>query len=111
MPRGELDALWALMKRADGNVRLPRIIRYIDERFARAPRWIPPLSRLTDVPVLVMWGRRDPVAVFAIAERLAREIPRASMVALDSLGHCPQLEDPGRVAEVLGNFLADVSPV
>lgn len=103
--REELDALWALLRLEDGTLRLPQIIRYIDERHARASRWIPPLSRLTDVPTMVMWGRKDPVAVFAIAERLARETPTSQFVPLDGLGHYPQLEDPVRVTEVIKRFL------
>lgn len=108
--RDELDALWALMREEDGALRLPQLIQYIAERTLRAPRWLPPLRHLDDVPTMVMWGRRDPVAVFAIAERLAREIPSSRFVPLDGLGHYPQLEDPARVAATLARFLDDVSP-
>jgi pimeloyl-ACP methyl ester carboxylesterase len=58
-----------------------------------------------------MWGRKDPVAVFAIAERLAHEIPGARLVPLDALGHYPQVEDPAEVVRVLGGFLDAVSAI
>ena len=55
-------------------------------------RWIGALERL-DRPVHVLWGRRDPIAVVAIAETLAREIRGAKLTWLDTLGHYPMIED------------------
>ena len=71
-------------------------IRYIEERSRFRERWIGALERL-DIPVLVAWGEKDPVAVLAIAERLAGEIPGAGLVTWDDLGHYPQVEDAGAV--------------
>jgi pimeloyl-ACP methyl ester carboxylesterase len=53
----------------------------------------------------VLWGRRDPVAVPAIAEALAGETPGARLVWMEDLGHYPQLEDPARVVEESIRFL------
>jgi len=92
-----LDAMWALVARADGALRMPQIIRYLEERARFARRWIGALERL-DVPTLIAWGTRDPVAVPAIAEQLAREIPNAQSIRWEDLGHYPQIEDPARVA-------------
>ncbi len=104
LPDGELDRLWELLIYDEGHLRLPQSIRYIEERIQLADRWLPPLTRL-DVPALVLWGRRDPVARFVIAERLAREIPGAKLVALEDTGHYPQLENPSRVAHEYLSFL------
>jgi pimeloyl-ACP methyl ester carboxylesterase len=95
----------ALIRRADGHLRLPSVIRYYDERIRFRRRWIGALERL-DRPALILWGRRDPVAVPAIAEALARETPGALLVWMEDLGHYPQLEDPGRVVAELDRFLA-----
>lgn len=103
----ELDNLWALLRYRDGHLRLPRTVRYIEERYARMDRWIPPLGRL-DVPSLVLWGQRDPVAVYAIAERLARELPGSRLRSFAQLGHYPQLEDPVAVRDALLDFLLSV---
>lgn len=65
------------------------------------------LTRL-DVPALVAWGMKDPVARSAIADALAGEIPGAKRVSWEDLGHYPQVEDPARVAEVVGDFLRGV---
>jgi pimeloyl-ACP methyl ester carboxylesterase len=103
----DLDAMWELVSRDDGALRLPAIIGYIAERKRFWHRWIGALTRL-DLPTLVAWGLRDPVAVPAIAEQLAREIPGARLVTWGDLGHYPQVEDPARVAAVVGEFLREV---
>jgi pimeloyl-ACP methyl ester carboxylesterase len=99
----ELDVMWELVAREDGVRRLPALIQYVAERSRFARRWTGALERL-DLPALVAWGRRDPVAVFAIAERLARTIPRARLESYADLGHYPQGEDPERVAASLALF-------
>ncbi|HLL51992.1 MAG TPA: alpha/beta hydrolase [Myxococcaceae bacterium] len=104
VPDAELDRLWELLAYDDGKLRLPQVVGYMKERMQRAERWHTPLRRL-DLPALILWGRRDPVAVFAIAERLAREIPGSRLLTLDELGHYPQLEDPARIARELAAFV------
>lgn len=101
----ELNAMWVLMCYRHGKDRLAQTISYIDERYRFSHRWIPPLTRL-DIPVLILWGKKDPVAVPAIAEKLAQEIPTAKLQWLPQLGHYPQLEDPVAVADVFNLFLA-----
>lgn len=103
----ELDAMWELVSRDDGAARMPALIGYIDERWKFHDRWIGALERL-DVPTLVAWGERDPVAVLAIAHALAREIPGARLRTFSDLGHWPQLEDPARVAQTLEAFWDEV---
>lgn len=98
-----LAGMWALLVRDDGKHRLPKTVGYMAERRRFTGRWIGALERL-DVPTLVAWGERDPVAVLPIAERLAREIPDAKLVTWPDLGHYPQVEDPERVARTVLDF-------
>jgi pimeloyl-ACP methyl ester carboxylesterase len=100
----DLNDQFALVRHAEGNLRLPALMQYYDERLRFRRRWIGALERF-DRPALILWGRLDPVAVPAIAEALAREIPGARLVWMDDLGHYPQLEDPRRVAEEIAGFL------
>ncbi len=102
-----LDAMWSLLAREDGPLRLPMIIRYMEERVRFRRRWIGALERI-DLPVLVAWGAKDPVARMAIGERLARETPGADLVSWDDLGHYPQVEAPARVAGSVAEFFARV---
>jgi len=98
-----LDGMWALITREDGMKRMPALIRYVDERARFRRRWIGALEQL-DVPALVAWGRRDPVALHAIARALASEIPGAELVTWDDLGHYPQVESPAAVAATITSF-------
>lgn len=105
LPDEELDAMWALMVYGDGKHRLAKIINYIRERVRFRERWIEPLTRL-DIPTTVLWGKEDPVAVAAIAETVAGEIPGAELIWLEGVGHYPQLEVPEQVAAILNDVLA-----
>lgn len=96
--------LWAAGTHADGKLRLPQISQYLHERREHADRWIGALTRL-DLPTLVLWGRRDPVAVPAIAEALAAEIPGARLRWLEALGHYPMVEGPEAWSQAVLDFL------
>jgi len=100
----DYDAMWAQLLHHDGKLRLPRIISYVAERTRFAERWIGALTRL-DLPAHVLWGTEDPVAVLAIAETLAEEIPGARLERLEGLGHYPQIEDPERTGAAIAAFL------
>lgn len=98
-----LDAMWELLSRDDGVARMPATIGYVEERKRFKRRWIGALERC-DVPLLVAWGRRDPVAVIGIAEKIARSTPGAKLETWDDLGHWPQIEAPARVVGTVGGF-------
>ena len=100
----ELEDQFALIRLNDGHHRLPRIMDYYQERTRFRRRWIGALEAL-DIPALVLWGRRDPVAVEAIAAALHAETPGARLVWMEELGHYPQLEDAERVTREVAEFL------
>lgn len=91
---------WALMLHNGGRRVLHRIAGYMRERTRMGEQWTGPLHRL-ELPLRVVWGRQDPIAVFAIAEQLVANNPRAVLTVLDGVGHYPQLEAPERVAAAL----------
>ena len=102
----ELELHFELLLHNDGRRHLAAVSRYHEDRWRFWHRWIGALTRL-DLPTHVLWGRRDPVAVPAIAEQLAREIPGARLTWLDELGHYPMLEDPARWSTALLGALAE----
>jgi pimeloyl-ACP methyl ester carboxylesterase len=69
-----------------------RIARYNLERTAFADRWRLILAR-TDIPISVVWGDRDPIAVIEIGRRLA-EMSGGPLSVLEGVGHYPQMETP-----------------
>ncbi len=100
----ELDILWEGINYNDGRYRLPQISQYLHERVRFWHRWIESLQTC-EFPTHVLWGREDPIAVEAIAQKLAEEIPHARLTWLAGLGHYPMLEDPVQWAEAVIQFL------
>ena len=97
---GLLDAMWDLIARDDGHLRMAQTIRFMAERVRFRDRWVGAATRAT-LPVVVAWGGRDPVTRLDIGERLAREIPGATLMTWDDLGHYPHVEDPARSADAV----------
>ena len=91
---------WALILHNGGRRTLHRVAAYMRERIRMGEQWTGPLHRL-DLPLHVIWGRDDPIAVYGIAERLVRNHPGARRTVLDGVGHYPQLEAPARVVRAL----------
>jgi 3-oxoadipate enol-lactonase len=58
-----------------------------------------------DLPVLILWGNRDPVIEGRPLERMAAELPKAELVVWEGTGHAPQLEQPERFRSLLADFL------
>ncbi|MDX1670811.1 MAG: alpha/beta hydrolase [Balneolaceae bacterium] len=103
LPDEEYEAMWYQLRYRDGHLRLPQINRYLEERKRYWHRWVGALKQ-SHLPVLILWGPEDPVAVPAIAEMLHREIPQSNLKWLEGLGHYPQLENPELSAETVLNF-------
>jgi len=98
----ELEAHWALISAGGGEQLLPRLARYIEERRRLEHRFTPPITRHPS-PLVVVWGLDDPIAVPAMADRLAAARPDARVVRLAGVGHYPMVEAPDRfLAAVTG---------
>ncbi len=52
-------------------------------------------------PVLLVWGERDRMVYATGSERVLREVPASRMETIEHCGHCPQVEAPERLAELL----------
>jgi pimeloyl-ACP methyl ester carboxylesterase len=98
---GHYRSQWSLLLNNDGRRTLHKVAGYMHERKRMGERWTGPLHRL-ELPFRVIWGKRDPIAVYDIALKLCSQNQAAILTTLDNIGHYPQLEAPERVAEVLG---------
>ena len=58
-----------------------------------------------DRPVLVVWGRQDPVVPYEESAALLDAMPRARLVTVDDAGHLPQWEQPAVFNAALMTFL------
>ena len=58
------------------------------------------------LPLLLVWGGRDPVIPVAHAHALQEQLPGSRLVVFERGGHFPQVDDPGRFAAVVAEFVA-----
>jgi pimeloyl-ACP methyl ester carboxylesterase len=62
------------------------------------------------MPVLIIWGARDPIIPVHHGENAHDAILGSRLEIFDGIGHLPQLEAPGRFVEVLDGFLEETEP-
>ncbi len=62
------------------------------------------------MPVLIIWGARDPVIPVHHGVHAHEAIPGSQLEIFDGVGHLPQLEAPGRFVAVLERFLEQTEP-
>jgi pimeloyl-ACP methyl ester carboxylesterase len=61
------------------------------------------LARI-ECPVRLVWGERDRMVSPRGAQRVAEELPDTEVVLLPDIGHCPQVEAPERIVDLLCEF-------
>ena len=64
------------------------------------------LARI-DCPLLLVWGERDRMVYTDGAERVLRIVDYSDIEVIPDCGHCPQVEMPERMAELLLRFPED----
>jgi pimeloyl-ACP methyl ester carboxylesterase len=57
-------------------------------------------------PVLVLWGRKDPLITEAMARETAEAFPHARLETRDDVGHSPMVEDPAGFVKALQAFVS-----
>jgi pimeloyl-ACP methyl ester carboxylesterase len=87
---------WSLILNNNGRQTLAKIAGYMKERIRNGERWLGPLHQ-ADLPLTLIWGSQDPIAVLSIAKRLQIQNPKINLIELDDVGHYPQLEAAGQV--------------
>ncbi len=89
----ELIEHWKAIVRHDGLRNYHRLIRYMHERTAHRERWTEAMES-SSVPLRFVWGMEDPIAGAPMAAHIRQRLPQARFVALEGVGHYPQLEVP-----------------
>jgi pimeloyl-ACP methyl ester carboxylesterase len=62
------------------------------------------------LPILIVWGDRDPIIPVAHAEEAHRVLPNSRLEVFEGVGHVPQLESPGSFIAALERFLDETEP-
>lgn len=87
----ELELLWKLLLHNNGRKVLPKITKYIDQRYWNYEKWIGALEK-TKLKTLILWGDKDPVAIYEMAIILHEKIQNAQLCRLTGTGHYPMIE-------------------
>jgi pimeloyl-ACP methyl ester carboxylesterase len=61
---------------------------------------------VSGLPVLMVWGARDPLFPVERARAVHRRLPGAWLAVMDDAGHAPQAEQPETFNRILEEFLA-----
>lgn len=96
----ELRRHWRVLQRRGGARLSHRLSHYMIDRKRHANRWEAALESNRG-PLLFIWGMADPRSGAHIAAEIKRRLPAAQLVALEGVGHYPQLEVPELVAEAI----------
>jgi pimeloyl-ACP methyl ester carboxylesterase len=67
---------------------------------------LPQLLKSVKVPALIVWGDKDKVVPTSTANRYLAALPNAKLEVIKDCGHCVDLEQPERLAEVVAPFVA-----
>ncbi len=105
--RVAMTAMWEALSANEGRSTLPLLLHYLDERRRSRQRLIKALVE-SPVPLGFIWGVEDPVSGAHILEWIRANVPRADVLALDGIGHYPQIEaaEPtaARIAALAGSW-------
>jgi pimeloyl-ACP methyl ester carboxylesterase len=92
---------------------------YVDRRTVRrllhtGRRLLPELAEpfrfdRVEVPILLIWGERDRMVPHRGARKVVEALPGTRLELLPGAGHCPQVEVPERIGELIAEFEGDVT--
>lgn len=63
-----------------------------------------------EVPVLLVWGDRDPIIPVSHAHAAHAELPGSRLEVFPGAGHFPMLDDPERFAALVTDWMATTTP-
>ena len=63
------------------------------------------IATQVEVPVLLIWGDKDPVFPLINGEVLAQVMRKAQLSVIPECGHTPQEENPAETLKIIMEFL------
>jgi pimeloyl-ACP methyl ester carboxylesterase len=103
------DALLAL-KDVEARRAFLRTLRGVVDARGQAVTALDRLYLANAIPMLVIWGSRDPIVPAAHAETVRTLVPTARVEVFEGAGHWPHLDDADRFCDVLLDFVAGTEP-
>ena len=78
----------------------------VGEPAAHPPVW--PLLEEIDTPTLVVGGEHDLIGMAVVCTRLAERLPNARLETIADSAHCPSLDQPERLTDLVLDFLGSL---
>jgi pimeloyl-ACP methyl ester carboxylesterase len=103
------DALLAL-KDVQARRAFLRTLRGVVDARGQSVTAIDRLYLANAIPMLVIWGSRDPIVPVRHAEIVRSLVPTARIEVFPGAGHWPHLDEPDRFCQVLMDFMATTEP-
>src|SRR3954452_12325702 len=103
------DALLAL-KDVEARRAFLRTLRGVVDARGQAVTALDRLYLADSIPMLVVWGSRDPIVPALHAETVRSLVPSARVEVFDGAGHWPHLDEPDRFCDVLLDFIETTEP-
>src|SRR3954447_23975983 len=103
------DALLAL-RDVEARRAFLRTLRGVADAHGQAVTALDRLYLANSVPMLVIWGSRDPILPARHADTVRTLVPTARVEVFRGAGHWPHLDDPERFCDVLLDFIATTEP-
>ena len=104
-----VDALLAL-KDVEARRAFLRTLRGVVDGRGQSVSALDRLYLADSVPMLVVWGDRDPIVPARHAETVRAVVPSARIEVFRDSGHWPHLDEPERFCDVLLDFIATTEP-
>jgi pimeloyl-ACP methyl ester carboxylesterase len=96
-----LDNMTAQVFYDDGDLIMPQMIRYLQERMDNYDRWVGALTGFRSAPMSVYWGLQDPVALEPMVNRIKAWRPVTDVYKMPDVGHWPSIEVPDRIGKAI----------
>ncbi|MCW2635218.1 MAG: putative hydrolase, partial [Blastococcus sp.] len=103
------DALLAL-RDVEARRAFLRTLRGVVDARGQAVTAIDRLYLADSIPMLVIWGSRDPIVPALHAETVRTLVPSARVEVFADAGHWPHLDEPDRFCDVLLDFISSTEP-
>ena len=104
-----VDALLAL-KDVEARRAFLRTLRGVIDARGQAVTALDRLYLADSIPMLVVWGGRDPIVPAQHAETVRELVPSARVEVFEDAGHWPHLDEPDRFCDALLDFIGSTEP-
>ena len=106
----ELGEVWSGLRDSSTRSAFLRTLRSVVDLRGQSVSSRDRLHLAAAIPMLLVWGSRDPVLPVAHARAVAQELTGCRLEVVPGAGHQPHRCDPRRVAEAVLRFVDETSP-